>query len=218
ICGLPPARSIGFAPACLPATFFADFFEVLRAIALTPADGPIHSRCSALGKRSPAPREAGLSLQLDNAGIIFARRLTPPGVPMLARLLGALLVSLAISDAAADDGALCKGEGNPAPAERLAACTRIVDSGATGAALAEAHLNRGRVYQAAGDAARALAEYDRVIALDPANFFAHNNRGVLHLDAKRFEAALADLTRAIELAPYDSRGWLNRAAVYLDLK
>src|SRR5581483_12248470 len=93
-----------------------------------------------------------------------------------------LLAAALASPAAADDAALCKGEGSPAPADRLAACGRIIDGGATGAALVDAHLNRGRVHQATGERERAMAEYDRVIALDPDNFFAHNNRGILFLD------------------------------------
>jgi tetratricopeptide (TPR) repeat protein len=61
------------------------------------------------------------------------------------------------------------------------------------------------------DTARAIADYNRAIALDPACAAAYFNRGLILYDQVDWEGAIADYNRAIELdpgfaAPYYQRG------------
>lgn len=72
-----------------------------------------------------------------------------------------------------------------------------VDSGIR----ADAHALRGRELRNDGDYARALAEYDRAIELDPARASTHYGRGITHRLQGDFPAALAALDRANQLVP-----------------
>jgi serine/threonine protein kinase/Flp pilus assembly protein TadD len=64
-------------------------------------------------------------------------------------------------------------------------------------ASAECYYNRALAYAAAGNADRALADYDRALALAPHLAAAALNRGVLHYQEGKFAEAQSDLGRAL---------------------
>jgi len=76
------------------------------------------------------------------------------------------------------DQELCEGTGPDVDAQ-IAACTRQIGSGRRhGHDLAIEHYNRGIAWKAKGDLDRAIADYDRVLRLDPKYGHAHFERGV----------------------------------------
>ncbi|MER6159698.1 tetratricopeptide repeat protein [Streptomyces sp. NPDC001868] len=66
---------------------------------------------------------------------------------------------------------------------------------------AMAHFLRGQELRRGREYERALAEYDRAVALDPASAVAYHGRGLTHRGLRDDDAALADLRRADELSP-----------------
>ncbi|WNZ10760.1 tetratricopeptide repeat protein [Streptomyces sp. 11x1] len=66
---------------------------------------------------------------------------------------------------------------------------------------ARAHGVRGRELRWAGEYERALAEYDRAVALDPESADAYQGRGITHRRRGEYAAALADVDRADALRP-----------------
>ncbi len=75
-------------------------------------------------------------------------------------------------------------------------------------------LERALFFRFRGDEARALADYDRALALEPQNATAYLNRGNLFALLGREADALADYARALERAPFDPKIFLNRGLVY----
>jgi tetratricopeptide (TPR) repeat protein len=73
-----------------------------------------------------------------------------------------------------------------------------------------AYSYRGYAWNAKKDYAKALADYNEAIRLDPNDVQAYNNRGYLWFDKKDYDKALADYDEAIRLDP-------TRAIVYNNL-
>ncbi|MET8222376.1 tetratricopeptide repeat protein [Streptomyces sp. NPDC005301] len=69
---------------------------------------------------------------------------------------------------------------------------------------------RGAALRRAGAHARALAEYDRAVALDPGLARAHRGRALSRGELGDYEGAVADLDRALALAPDDGRAYAMR--------
>src|SRR4029077_17485558 len=59
---------------------------------------------------------------------------------------------------------------------------------------------QAEIHAQQGEAAEALAAYDRAVALAPLQSSLYGNRAALHRRNRHFDAARADLTRSIELA------------------
>ena len=78
----------------------------------------------------------------------------------------------------------------------------------------DAALQSGITYNAKGQAREAIAEFNRVIEMDPKNAAAYNYRGYSHILAGDFDRALADYTKAIDLRPLYADAYYNRALVY----
>ncbi|WP_436164445.1 tetratricopeptide repeat protein [Bosea sp. LjRoot9] len=99
----------------------------------------------------------------------------------------------------------------------LAACNRLIDGGnLSGGELATALLDRGDLLApGSGDAyARALADYDRAIALAPTLAIAFAKRGKAHLLYMRdLRRALRDLDTAIRLDPSQADFLVTRASI-----
>ncbi|MDT0306208.1 tetratricopeptide repeat protein [Streptomyces sp. DSM 44917] len=72
---------------------------------------------------------------------------------------------------------------------------------------------RGREHRESGATDRAMADYDRALALHPTLARAFAGRGVTHWAARRPEEALADLDRAIALDADDSWALSSRGEV-----
>jgi len=77
-----------------------------------------------------------------------------------------------------------------------------------------AYNSRGLVYQELGEHDKAIADFNRAIALEPGYAFPYNNRGYSYQQMHDTKNALKDYDRAIELnpniaSPYNNRGLLN---------
>ncbi len=71
---------------------------------------------------------------------------------------------------------------------------------------------RGVAWLEQGQAARALVDLDRAVAIDPTQWHAWNNRGRTLAALGKLEDALASYTRAIELAPASTQALCNRGS------
>lgn len=137
------------------------------------------------------------------------------------RLAAALLLALSVlaSPALAADPAgrmaICDNDQLPA-AERLTACSALIDDAATPPAeRLEALMNRGELHGDAQDNDRAIADLSAALVIDPKLGAAHILRGNAY-DAKGdLDKALADYEQAIRLDPNDAVGYFNRAEVFL---
>ena len=68
-----------------------------------------------------------------------------------------------------------------------------------------------------GDYQGALADMDRVIAINPGNVLAYFNRAGFFIEMQRWDDALADYNKAIELYPDFAKAYMNRAYVELQM-
>jgi tetratricopeptide (TPR) repeat protein len=59
---------------------------------------------------------------------------------------------------------------------------------------------------------RALADFERVIQLEPENALAYNYRGISYSALGQHERALADFDHAMQLDPNLARAYLNKGA------
>jgi len=76
-----------------------------------------------------------------------------------------------------------------------------------------AHANRGQVRQRAGDAAGALADYERALALESGNVAAHANRGILLMERGDVAAAGVAFESALARDPRNGPALVGRALV-----
>jgi tetratricopeptide (TPR) repeat protein len=127
---------------------------------------------------------------------------------------------LAATPAAADDRELCLGRADSQ--SRLAACTRVLDSGRpAGTELARLLVARAALLLRQRDADRALADLDAAIAADARHAAAYFWRGRAFAAKHDHARALADFNEAIRLephnpAPYNRRGLLRHELGDLD--
>src|SRR3712207_351329 len=100
----------------------------------------------------------------------------------------------------ADDHKACPDQEKPQLAEE--ACSRVIAAAQMPASqLAVAHLYRGYALRALGEHARALADFESAVGLDPANAAAHHNRGYELGELGRKYEAVEAYTRALALSP-----------------
>ena len=72
---------------------------------------------------------------------------------------------------------------------------------------------RGRWYEAAGDAQSAFADYSAAVAVDPNHHKAYLNRAMLQLRARDLDGAERDLNAALAVEPDYGLAYLNRGVV-----
>jgi len=82
----------------------------------------------------------------------------------------------------------------------------------------EAYNNRGAVYAGLRQYDRALADYDRALAIDPDFSRALNNRGAAFQRIGDFEKARADFDRAVGLDPKNADVYYNRGNLYMAME
>jgi Tfp pilus assembly protein PilF len=76
-----------------------------------------------------------------------------------------------------------------------------------------AYINRSAAYRSKGEQAKALADVNRAIDLEP-GFLGFYNRGLILADAGQTDRAIADFDRAISFLPNDPRAYYNRGLAY----
>ena len=134
--------------------------------------------------------------------------------PLSATAEGAQSSSDVSDEYANAQGAVCaKGNGQPS----IDACTWAIQSGLWGADVTFAYYNRGNTYDDMGNYARALADFDQVIALDPSYTHALGSRGNAYYHLGQFSRAIQDYDRAIALQPNDALSLHNRGQAKLKI-
>jgi hypothetical protein len=104
-------------------------------------------------------------------------------------------------EARAGDWDACK---NDNPDVSIFGCTAIIDAGTDSTRnLAIAHYNRGRAYRDKGEFDRAIADYDKSLALNPRDADVYGNRGVAYEQQGNEQKAAADYRKALTLRPGD---------------
>ncbi len=94
---------------------------------------------------------------------------------------------------------------------QLRGCSAYIKSGAADAQnLATAFLNRANVYAQRGQYAKAFADYDRALQLDPGNPLVPYNLGNAYLDSGQPEQAAKAFSQAISLDQAFALAYLNR--------
>lgn len=76
---------------------------------------------------------------------------------------------------------------------------------------------RGNTYLKMGHPHEAIADYTRVIELDPNYARAYGNRGLAHKTNGNLDQAMADYSKAIELNPVSVPDYINRGNLHQDL-
>src|SRR5581483_12276407 len=121
-------------------------------------------------------------------------------LPKLVATLAAVVVLPAIS-AMADDAASCRDQGRP-PAEAIAACSRLIDSGQIkGDELAGVHMWRGWHATAAGQHDRAIADYTKALQLNARLAGAYSERGASFERTGDLARAAEDFRQALAIDP-----------------
>ena len=77
-----------------------------------------------------------------------------------------------------------------------------------------AHLDHGRACLDKGKYDDAIADYDKVIALNPNIATAYTNRGVAYRKKGEVDRAIADYDKAIALDPEDAAAYFNRGLAH----
>jgi tetratricopeptide (TPR) repeat protein len=130
------------------------------------------------------------------------------------RLLQALVILLGFGGTAwADDWRDCSGLfGNVNNAIR--ACTNIITAGRSSHSLADAYENRGFAHYKNSNFDQAIADYTRVIELNPKHAYAYLERGRVYYNKGNFDQAITDETKAIELNPQYADAYSERGGAY----
>ena len=136
-------------------------------------------------------------------------------------LFGLVGLAIAVLSGCAPDSpdiATCKGDvfSQDLVQAKLAACARLIASGAQGEALEQALAGRGEAYRRSNDFDRAIRDFDQALQMNPRDSAALNNRGRAYLQQGKTALALADFNAAIRANPEDgdafvSRGYLARS-------
>jgi tetratricopeptide (TPR) repeat protein len=132
-----------------------------------------------------------------------------------------LAAALAIAPAAAQgdqNARWCRGEDNASLEQTMGGCTAVIDRGQdTPADIALAYSLRGGAFYYKGELARAIADYDQAIRLDPAFARAYNNRCWARAVVGRMQEAVADCDESLRLAPNVANTLENRGFAYLKM-
>jgi tetratricopeptide (TPR) repeat protein len=106
--------------------------------------------------------------------------------------------------------------GNDARAdERIAACTRIIESGKLSQRdLAGAYNWRGEAYRIRKQYELALADYARSIEINPDSVFPFANRAEVYRMQEKYDLVIADTTQAIRIDPALNASYAIRGMAY----
>jgi tetratricopeptide (TPR) repeat protein len=103
----------------------------------------------------------------------------------------------------------------------LIPCLLLTDTnayhlGASGVTTAQAHFALGNVYLKDGQLDAALAQFDTVLALDPAAAQAHLNRGLVLFRKGDYQQAEQEYLTELRLYPDEDKAYNNLAALYIE--
>jgi tetratricopeptide (TPR) repeat protein len=119
--------------------------------------------------------------------------------PFVVLGLGLLLPLPARGADWATDDALCASAQGAATIE---ACTRMLTFGQLSyEERGQVYLNRGLAFGNAGDAASAIADFNKAIRNWPNNAWAYNNRGVIYEAVREYGQAYQDYEMAVSIDP-----------------
>jgi tetratricopeptide (TPR) repeat protein len=110
-------------------------------------------------------------------------------------------------------------QGNSAPDQKIAACTRVIDdSSESASSRANAYSGRGVAYFNKKDQERAMADHGEAIKLDPKNARPYHNRGLVYAARRDYDAAIAEYEEAIKLDSKYVSAYNNRGLAYASKK
>ena len=144
---------------------------------------------------------------MNRTGRLFAR--------VVLSAIGALATHGA-SAQTADDAVVCNGPHSTVAADdRIAACTRVIDSGQWRVeALGWAYLNRCLAQYDKRDWDEALSDCSKAIEIDPKVAQAFIKRGFVWQAKGKNDKAIADYDEAIRLDPKDAVAFVNRGIAW----
>jgi lipoprotein NlpI len=109
----------------------------------------------------------------------------------------------------------CGGRDGAAPAERIAGCTALIQSGDESARdLVSDFVNRGNAHLDRQEIDAAIADYDEVLSHDPAYAIGWYDRGTAWRMKKDYDKAIADYGRAVALDPRYEDAFVNRGVAH----
>jgi tetratricopeptide (TPR) repeat protein len=195
--------------------------------------GKQHERFAALRQKRWSTRKTWVPTgsAFQHAGKRATRNETERHLAMAAeyRYRGGLLVPMAVAACVMATGVLlaqtapepsdacfneAESNGTESTAQRIAACTRVIEAVKDAATRAQAYLQRGVLRELGGESETAVRDYTEAIKLDPANPLAYFNRGNAQDQLGQFELAVADYSQAIKLDPNEPDYFNNRGQAY----
>ncbi len=137
-----------------------------------------------------------------------------------AQVFGAALMAaqLAGSPARADyasDNKMCFTTDSSKATEKVAACTRLINSGRLrGKELASPYQDRAEGYRVLNKLDAALADFNRAIELDPQSPVPYVNRSEVHRLKGDYDGVIADTSRAMGIDPMFTAAYAIRGMAY----
>jgi len=123
----------------------------------------------------------------------------------------ALMLIAGTTTAHADAAADCNDASNAA--QRIRACTQVIESAVVSETISIAYMNRGIARAERQESSKALADFTASINADSGNGVAYYNRGNVYFDLQKLQKARADYSKAIEFEPDLAYAFLNRGLV-----
>jgi tetratricopeptide (TPR) repeat protein len=129
----------------------------------------------------------------------------------IAVVAGLVLLSPAAHAQPSPQWQSCTGSSGADWDQQIRSCSALIESGReTPRRLAAIYDYRGIAYANKHDYARAIADFNEAIRLEPTSAYAYGNRGNAYNDKGDHERAIADLNEAIRLDPKFADAFNNR--------
>jgi murein DD-endopeptidase MepM/ murein hydrolase activator NlpD len=131
----------------------------------------------------------------------------------------ALIIATAVAGSAAaapvtSDERRCEGHTGVSFEEQIRACTKVLAAKPSRLRLAVAYFNRGWALNLSGRYDRALADFDKAIAIEPDFEQAFRSKGDAFRRKGMIKQAIAEFDRAIKIKPDYATAFADRALAY----